>query len=318
MDEGEHGATMWGPRFRDLSVSDQVRWATVLTRQSAFLKKRPFAHSGADVRKLAERMVAKDDGESEFMWSLSFDHAFVARLAREGFLPMAGRIFSDLICLLPKLHVKRCMMLDLQADLRVGKNARKRSKRYYVSIDQDFNKVITGCQKQHGGHCWFYATLTHAYRKIHGSNSVGGVADGVRMHSIELWDKETGKLVAGEIGYAIGGVYTSLSGFRAPSTKSAGTIQCCCVALLLRKSGFVLWDLGMGMDYKYKLGAQDVPRNEFLQLLRSVRDMQVILGSFAVEAQDNQGASKNDPANTQNGENLARRIDCRQLLCGLV
>merc|ERR1712196_413670 len=129
---------------------------------------------------------------------------------------MAGQIFADLICLLPKLHVKRCMMLDLHADLRVEKNARKRSKRYLVSIDQDFNNVIAGCQRQHGDHCWFYAPLTCAYRKIHASNRTGGTAGGVRLHSIELWDKETGNLVAGEIGYAIGGVYTSLSGFRKP------------------------------------------------------------------------------------------------------
>ena len=132
------------------------------------------------------------------------------------------------------------------------------------------------------------------------------------MHSIELWDKETGNLVAGEIGYAIGGVYTSLSGFRKPGTKSAGTIQCCCVAALLRRSGFVIWDLGMGMEYKYKLGAKDVPRKEFLQRLRSVRGMQVTLGSLTAEGERvGEKLSHDDEAQ----QHVSERLDCRQLLC---
>jgi Leu/Phe-tRNA-protein transferase len=81
----------------------------------------------------------------------------------------------------------------------------------------------------------------------------------VQLHSIEVWRVSDGKLVAGEIGTQVGAWYTSLTAFTetegakaktAASASSAGTIQCCCIALLLQKCGFSCWDLGMEMDYK--------------------------------------------------------------------
>lgn len=79
------------------------------------------------------------------------------------------------------------------------------------------------------------------------------------------------RLVAGELGYTVGSSYTSLSGFRLSDANGAGTVQCCAVAKLLLRCGFQMWDLGMGMTYKYELGAKDVPRSEFLSHLSRMR-----------------------------------------------
>jgi len=269
--ELEHGTDLFPTHFQNLSPAQQVRMATQISQQSSYLKKRPFAHSASNASKLVARMVqSKGEDDSEFCWGLSFDPTFIANLAREGFLPMSGQIFADLICLLPKLHVQRCLMVNLQ-DIKIGNGARKRAKHFDFTVDQAMNEVIKGCQVQHGKHCWFYAPLTKAYRHIQQLNSSGGL-QGVRLHSCELWDNKTGKLVAGELGYAVGGIYTSLSGYREPGSKSAGTIQCCCTAIMLRRVGFLVWDLGMGMDYKKKLGAEDCERSIFLAHLHRCRD----------------------------------------------
>lgn len=117
---------------------------------------------------------------------------------------------------------------------------------------------------------WFYAPLTDAYREIHSANASGGV-ERVRMHSCEVHDRETGALVAGEVGYASGGVYTSLSGFHEPGTDSAGTVQLYCLGAILSKLNFRMWDLGMGMEYKFGLGAREMSREGFLSVLREAR-----------------------------------------------
>jgi Leu/Phe-tRNA-protein transferase len=262
----EHGTTLWPKDFQNLSVGEQVRYATQLAKQSSYLKRRPFIHSEGNAIKLVEKLRA----HSEFCWALSFDPTLIVRLCREGFLPMAGQIFADLICLLPKLHINRCLMPNLN-DLKIGSGARKRAKNFLFTIDKATNEVIKGCQAQHGKNCWLYAPLTNAYRYIQQLNSSGGL-EGVRIHTCELWDKKSGKLVAGEIGYAIGSIYTSLSGYREPGSKSAGTIQCCCTAIMLKRMNFKIWDLGMGMDYKTALGAKNIPRIDFLTILHSVRD----------------------------------------------
>jgi hypothetical protein len=94
---------------------------------------------------------------------------------------------------------------------------------------------------------------------------------------VELW--EEGTLVAGEVGYAIGRVYTSLTGFRTESkTKLAyGIAQLVALGKLLKLSGFELWNLGHPpkgrvMKYKIELGGTVLPRNEFLDLWRQARE----------------------------------------------
>lgn len=77
-------------------------------------------------------------------------------------------------------------------------------------------------------------------------------------------------LVAGEIGVAIGSVYTSLTAFT--DADSAGTAQLAATRLLLRKAGYELMDLGMHLPYKESLGAETLPRAVFLRLFRRLRD----------------------------------------------
>jgi hypothetical protein len=75
-------------------------------------------------------------------------------------------------------------------------------------------------------------------------------------------------LVAGELGYSVGAVYTSLTGFATES--GTGTVQLTCLGRWLEASGFLLWDLGMEMEYKFDLGAVLVPRHSFVRSVRLV------------------------------------------------
>ena len=137
------------------------------------------------------------------------------------------------------------------------------------------------------------------------ASASGNVASGttctcpVRLYSIEIWsndDEHTEKdgdvdmihemssndnsskkkdnwvLVGGELGYTVGTIYTSLTGFS--SRDSAGSVQLAALGKLIFAAGFTVWDLGMSMEYKTSLGAQLVPRDDFVRMVHEAREME--------------------------------------------
>ena len=207
----------------------------------------------------------------DFCQTLSFHSRLVAHLMAEGFLPIATEGV-----LLPKLHRRRCT-IALPHDLRVSKSARKKSKRFSLSVNRDFDGVIRGCQEQHSPSCWLVPPLVEAFRELNHVDftdatmiSQGGRTCPVRMYSIEVWNQEN-VLVGGELGYSVGSIYTSLTGFCKES--NAGSVQLLTLGRLLSQTGFTLWDLGMDMEYKRDLGSQLMPRLEYVQEVKRVRVM---------------------------------------------
>ena len=204
----------------------------------------------------------------DFCQTPVFHPRLIAQLMAEGFLPIA----TDGI-LLPKLHRQRCV-IRLPEGLRVRKSVRKKSIRFSLSVNRDFDAVIRGCHEQHGSSCWLVPPLVKSFRDLHqaGSTNAMLVTEGttcpVRMYSVEVWNQE-GKLVGGELGYTVGSIYTSLTGFCRQD--GAGSVQLAALGRLLCESGFTLWDLGMDMEYKQELGSQLMPRSEFVQEVKQVR-----------------------------------------------
>ena len=211
----------------------------------------------------------------DFCVSPVFHPDVVCQLMAEGFLPIATQCL-----LLPKLHQHRCV-IHLPNDLRISKSARKKSKRYRPSFNQALDRVVEGCRQQHGVNCWLLPQLVEAFALIHqngpqgmlthvydSSSSVERLCP-VRLYSMELWDDDSGHLVAGELGYTVGSIYTSLTGFT--TQDSAGSVQLLVLGRILSRCGFKLWDLGMDMAYKQTLGSTLMPREEFVSFVHRVR-----------------------------------------------
>lgn len=91
----------------------------------------------------------------------------------------------------------------------------------------------------------------------------------VKLYSVEVWNQETGELAGGELGYTIGSIYTSLTGFS--SEDSAGSVQLAALGKILTLSGYEMWDLGMTLDYKKSLGAQSMDRLDFINCVKTMR-----------------------------------------------
>ncbi|KAL3925558.1 MAG: hypothetical protein SGILL_000332 [Bacillariaceae sp.] len=220
----------------------------------------------------------------EFCYTRTYHHRLVAQLMMEGFLPIATEGV-----ILPKLHHDRCV-IHLPNDLHISKSTRKKSSKFVFTVNRNFDGVVEACRKQHGSRCWLYPELVEVFRDIQVPEHVdaviiptsqGGTAltcqkpvlerqsCPIRLYSIEVWNEQNGELVAGELGYTVGSVFSSLTGFTA--CNGAGSIQLAALGRLLCKLGFTMWDLGMDMDYKQSLGARNIPRRDFVKHIHQVR-----------------------------------------------
>lgn len=217
----------------------------------------------------------------DFYVSRSFEPRLVVQLMSEGFLPIATRGY-----LLPKLHVERCVLqLNPESKLHISKSTRRKSKRFLLSVNESFDEVVAGCHKQHGTN-WLYPQIVASFKAIHqrtiDTNS-GGVnamimsnvsmepqdVTPVRFYTVEVWNAETGALAGGELGYSVGGIYSSLTGFS--NEDAAGSVQLVALGKLLTKCGFEYWDLGMDLEYKRRLGAGMMQRSEFVRTVKRTR-----------------------------------------------
>ena len=216
----------------------------------------------------------------DFYIAKSFDPRLVAQLMVEGFLPIAGSSRF----LLPKLHLERCVLqLRPHSNLHISKSTRKKSKRFQLSLNEAFDEVVKGCHKQHGIN-WLFPPIVSAFRAMqketieHGEFEAQLVENGsfqpsdtvpLRFYSVEIWNAATGELAGGELGYSVGGIYTSLTGFTRED--AAGSVQLAALGKLLLQCGFLHWDLGMEMEYKIQLGAELIGRSDYVREVHRTR-----------------------------------------------
>lgn len=188
----------------------------------------------------------------EFCASPRLDAEMVARVCRAGFLPMSEE-FTGHEILLVKAHEHRCL-LDL-TELHVAKSTRRRARGLVIAIDGHFDRCLDATVAHHPDR-WLTDRLNAALAELHASPLAG-----VATHSVEVYDGA--ELVAGEVGYTCGRVYTSLAGFHRRS--GTGSVQLAALGVLLGRAGFAWWDLGMVIEYKLALGARVFEREEFLR-----------------------------------------------------
>ena len=194
----------------------------------------------------------------EFCVSLRLDPPMVAATCAHGYMPMALELEGHPLLLI-KCHDERCV-LDF-ADLHTSASTVRRARGLSLEIDRDFPGCLAATVASHPDR-WLVDALCESLASLHETP-----VQGVRCHSVEVYAGD--ELVAGEIGYTCGAVYSSLSGFHRRS--GAGSVQLACLARILERGGFAFWDLGMDLEYKRRLGARVLDRDDFLERYRGAR-----------------------------------------------
>ncbi len=225
-----------------------------------------IAEYGSDIEQLKRRLGELDE---EFCHSFHFTRKMLNRYCYEGFLPMSVEVYG-LPLLSLKLHQNRVLLPP--SGVRVKKSVLSKFAGHELSVDRDFGRCMQAIHDYHRD-SWLSPPLAALYAR---SNRARG--ERMQLHSVELWNGAD--LVAGEIGYTVGSSYTSLTGFH--TVNSSGTAQLYALGLLLERDGFKLWDMGMYAPYKLELGGKLHPREDFLDVLKTVRDDPIRLSAQSV------------------------------------
>ena len=148
--------------------------------------------------------------------------------------------------------------------LRVSKSLRKiiRRQSFQLTIDTAFDEVIRACAeirrpRQEG--TWIVDEMIHAYTALHHA----GFA-----HSVEAWHE--GQLTGGLYGISLGRCFFGESMFSHVSNASKVALHH--LVQFFKTRNFALIDCQVTTEHLLSLGAQEIPRNQFLaELNRSLQ-----------------------------------------------
>lgn len=153
----------------------------------------------------------------------------------------------------------RCVLFpnEFHASRSLRKSLRK--SRFRVTFDQQFDAVINACAapRSYADETWISQDMKAAYSALHQM----GFA-----HSVEIWENE--ELVGGLYGLAMGRVFFGESMF---STRTdASKIAFAHLVDHLTNWGYDLIDCQVYNDHLASLGAREIPRSKFLELLEQL------------------------------------------------
>jgi leucyl/phenylalanyl-tRNA--protein transferase len=137
---------------------------------------------------------------------------------------------------------------------------RVRSGRFEIALNRDFAAVMAACATDRGreNRTWISPAMQAAYGELH---RLG------HAHSVEA--RRDGRLVGGLYGVTLGAAFFGESMFVRPDLGGTDASKVCLVHLVarLRERGFTLLDSQFANDHVLRLGAEEIPAEEYLRRL---------------------------------------------------
>ncbi len=128
-----------------------------------------------------------------------------------------------------------------------------RKKKFVVTFDQKFSQVIESCADRPA--TWITAEIKVSYTALHRAGL---------CHSVEVWDSQQ-QLVGGLYGLSQGGVFNAESMFSRET--DASKIALWALVNRLKELEFQLLEVQFMTDHLRRLGAMEIPRQEYLRRL---------------------------------------------------
>ncbi len=158
-------------------------------------------------------------------------------------------------------------------ELKVSRSMRKVMERgiFRITLDTAFEEVIRHCgeMKRPGQRgTWITDEMREAYTELHRR----GYA-----HSVEAWSGE--RLAGGLYGVSLGSCFFGESMFAHENNASKAAL----IALVgaLRARGFTLIDSQVYTQHMESMGAREIPREEYIALLKKCLEKESLTGSWS-------------------------------------
>ena len=217
-----------------------------------------------DLQKLNDELFFESicsNMQNSYYWSDDWSTEFYITLAKKGFISTTYDTKGGLV-LLPELQYDYAV-LDFE-DLHISKKVKKLlvKDNYKFTIDTKFDEVLDSFEKFHK-YNWLKGRYVELLKSLHLQKR-----DDFKLFSVEVSSKDDEVLIAGEVGYMINNIYTSLTGFslREKYYNNYGKLQMVLLAKYLEENGVRFWNLGHPhMSYKIDLGAKIYTRSQFLK-----------------------------------------------------
>lgn len=205
--------------------------------------------------------------ELEAFWTDDWSPQIFRRFLLAGFLTISCPLPHQSPVLLAQLHTQYSVLdwpkLHLSRKVRqLIRSGALKERGAHLRFTDNVNAVSAGIRRSYGDRAWLIPRYAQLLTRARCEFPIR-----IQTLATELRDDE-GRLLGGELGYAIGAVYTSLTGFLdrdAANVNHYGKVQLATLARILQQCGYAFWNLGEPtLQYKLDLGVVQTPRPEFL------------------------------------------------------
>ena len=167
-------------------------------------------------------------------------------------------------------------------NLKISHSLRKtlRNSRFNVTLDLQFRQVVEACSAPRAGSkpsgtppgTWIHPEMIDAYCELHQM----GYA-----HSVEVWQEK--KLVGGLYGLSLGGAFFGESMFNRAT--DASKVALVYLVRQLQRWQFDFIDIQIRSEHLSSLGAQDIPRDQFMTMLNRSLETPSRIGLWVLESE---------------------------------
>ena len=217
----------------------------------------------------------ESDMVHDYYLSADWSKEFYLLQAARGFIAVGYTTPSGQDLVLPQFQFSYCLLDfdQIHISSKLKKSLRKLAD-WRLRINHDLSGVLQKLNEYHPN-SWINDSYRSLIQDLHADGPLV-IRDPIentevffQLCSIELYDPEH-QLVAGELGYVLGGTYTALTGFcERRKNVSFGKVQILALAKTLEKCGFQFMNLGQPptdqlMQYKAEIGGIVFSRSDFL------------------------------------------------------